>query len=243
MQMMMKSSPLPLCGAGVLLAILFGCAAVQAQDTLVLTNGQRQEGKILGVANNAIRIQRGPAQTSLALSQIKSVEMAAPPQIASAQAALTSGDAAKALQVLKPVAENFRGLPTAWARQAAAMLGDLYLRTNQLPQAEAAFSEFQKAYPDAKNLASLGLAQLAVAKKDYAAAKPLLEPIVNQALQTKYAESQEGIAFGRALLLMGQIQEAEGDFPNALSSYLTTVTVFYQDPDAVAQAQGPMPTL
>lgn len=237
MQMMTKSSSLPLGGAGVLLAIVLSCTAVQAQDAIMLANGQRREGKILGVSNNTISIQAGRAEVKLPLSQIRSVEMAEPPEIAAAAAAQSSGDAAKALQILKPVAENFRGLPTAWARQASATLGDLYLQTNQMPQAEAAFNAFQQAYPDAKNLAALGLAQLAVAKEEYAEAKPLLEPIVAEALNRKYAENDEGFAFGRALYLMGRIQEAEGNYTNALSNYLTTVTIYYQDPNAVAQAQ------
>jgi len=218
-------------------------ATARAQDVVVLTSGQRLDGKILGVSGGNIRIQRGPAQSSIPLNTVRSTEMAPPPEFVTGQASLKSGDTAKALQTLKPLVDTFRGLPTPWAEQASAQLGDLYIRANKLPEAQQAYTEFSKAYPNASNLTNVGLARLAVANKDLAGAKPRIQPLVEQAKKTKYADEINGAAFGQALLLMGQIDEAEGRNTEALENYLTTVTIFYQDPDAATQAQARADTL
>jgi len=239
MLLVMKSSLHPIRSVGVFIVLLLSCSSLRALDTLILTNNQHQEGEILGVANNQIKMKRGPVQTTLPLAQVKSVIKDAPPEIATAKDEMLAGNAEKALKLIKPVAENFRGLPIAWARQASIMLGNLYLATDKLSDAEAAFTAFQKAYPDSKSLTDLGTAQIAIAKKDFPQAKTLLEPMINKGHALKYADSdQEGATLGRAFYLMGEILEEEGNFQDALSSYLMTVTIYYQDSEATAKAEA-----
>ena len=53
----------------------------------------------------------------------------------------------------------------------------------------------------------------------------------------------DGAAAGQACLLLGQIAEVAGDRAGALTHYLRTVTLFYQDRAAVAAAQKAADTL
>lgn len=233
----MKSSP-PQMIRKVLPGVLLAASmfAAQAQDTVVNTSGQRDTGQILEVVNGAIRIQAGPLQKTVPLNQVQSVTMAPPKEFADASAAWQSGDAQKTLQILEPLVKKFQGLPTPWAEQASARLGEALLALNQIDKAQEAFDAFQKAYPQSSGMADIGLARLAIARGDFNTAKEKLTPILEKASQTKYAGDSEGMAYGQAYFLMGQVLENEGDFPQALESYLTTVTVFYQDPGAVKLA-------
>ncbi len=209
-----------------------------AQDVLVLTNGQRREVQVLSVSDGRVRFKAGPAETTLPLDQVASVRMAAPKAFEEAVEVWKTGDAAKTLPLLKPLVENFRSLPAPWAERASALLGTVLLESGDLAGAEAAFAAFQKAYPDATGLADIGLARLAVEKKDFATASAKLTPIVEVGKKTLLAESGKSSEYGQAFYLMGNVLENEGKFPEALEHYLLAVTVFYEDPAVVNRAQA-----
>jgi predicted Zn-dependent protease len=210
---------------------------LHGQDLVVQKDNQRREGLITGVVDGRIKIKIGPAETAIALNQIASVSKSAPKAFDDGLAAWQKGDAKGALSILKPLVETYRGLPTPWAERATAMLGDIYLSTNQLPDAEAAFAAFQKAYPDSTSLAEIGLAQLAVEKKDFATAKTKLTPIIEEASKVSVAPTGKNAAYGHAFYLMGIIHESEGDYPEALRDYLTAVTLFSEDQAIAVRAQ------
>jgi len=233
----MKSSVSPRAVVLSLLAILT-TIGLQAQDTIVLKNNQRQPGEVLGIKDGRIRIKRGPVESSLPLDQISSVVMEPPKAFQDALNAWSQGDANKTLTLLTPLVTSFRGVPTPWAERASALIGQVYLETGNIPEAEKAFTAFQTAYPNATSATELGLARLAVEKKDFATAKSKLEPIIASASGILLAESGKNAEFGQAYYLMGQIREAEGDASLALQDYLTAVTIFYEDDAIVAKAQA-----
>jgi tetratricopeptide (TPR) repeat protein len=215
-------------------------SAARGQDVLLLNDGKQMTGKIMGASPAGVQIQIavGGGQTTLTqpMATIKEARMAAiPPEFAQAQAALAARNFDAALAALK-VVEKFKGLPADWAQQATAMVGDVYIEKGDVPKAEAAFAEFQKLYPGSAQ-AELGLAKLAIAKKDFTTAKSKLEPVLAKAAEDKNVNARTGFGYGQAYYLMGQVQEAEGDLKGALESYLKTVTLFYYDRAAVAQAQ------
>lgn len=209
-----------------------------AQDVLVLKNGQRRDVQVLGVSDGRVRFKAGPAETTLPLDQVASVRMQAPKAFEDAVEVWKTGDAAKTLPLLKHLVENFRSLPAPWAERASALLGSVLLESGDLPGAEAAFAAFQKAYPQATGLADIGLARLAVEKKDFATANTKLTPIVDAGKKTLLAESGKSSEYGQAFYLMGNVLENDGKFPEALEHYLLAVTVFYEDPAVVARAQA-----
>jgi tetratricopeptide (TPR) repeat protein len=210
---------------------------LSAQDFIVQKDGQRREGEILGVVDGKLKIKVGPAETGIAMDEVASVTKAAPKEYEDAIKAWQEGNANRTLSLLKPVVMAFRGLPTEWAEQAAALLGDVYLSLGQLPAAESAFAEFTTSYPNATSLSDIGLARLAVSKKDFAAAKAKLLPIVSEADKVIAAPAGKSAAYGQAFYLMGMVHESEGAYPDALRDYLTTVTLFHDDRAVVAKAQ------
>lgn len=164
--------------------------------------------------------------------------MTPPAEFANAQKAFEAKNYDATLTLLK-VLDKYKGLPAEWAQQAAALWGDVYIEKNDLAKAEAAYKEFQRIYPGGQGgvQSELGLARLAVAKKDMATAKAKLEPLVAKATEDKSVNRAAGLAYSQAFYLMGQIKEQEGDLAGALENYLKTVTIFYYDRSAVALAQ------
>ncbi len=238
----MKSSVSPRFLSTVCAALL--CAGqLWAQDTVVQKDNQRRDGQILGVADGKLKIKIGPAETSIAMDQVASVTKSAPKAYEDSLAAWQTGDANKTLSLLKPVVDTFRGLPTPWAERASGLLGEVYLTLDQAPAAEAAFAAFQKAYPQAGAAADIGLARLAVTRKDFAAAKAKLTPIVGEAENITIAPAGKSAAYGQAFYLMGMVRESEGKLPEALRDYLSAVTLFHEDKAIVAKAQERANTL
>jgi tetratricopeptide (TPR) repeat protein len=222
---------------GALVAIFATAASLLAQDVVVQKDRQRREGEILGVADGKLKIRIGPAETSLPMDQVASVIKAPPKTYDDALNAWQDGNPNKSLGLLKPIVDTFRGLPADWAERASALLGDLYLSLDQLPAAEAAFAEFTKAYPGATSLSDIGLARLAISRKDFAGAKARLTPIVAEAESVVMADAGKSATYGQAFYMMGIIHENEGAYPEALRDYLSAVTLFHDDKAVVAKAQ------
>jgi len=232
----MKSSVSPRFLVAICAAVI--CAGtLKAQDVVVQKDNQKREGQILGIANGQLKIKVGPAETSIPMAQVAGVTKAAPKAFDDALAAWQTGDANKTLSILRPLVDTFPGLPTPWAERASALLGEVYLAQNKLPEAEAAFAAFQKAYPQAAAAADVGLARLAVTKKDFKTARAKLEPIVAESEKITIAPTGKNGAYGQANYLMGMVLESEGNLPEALKAYLSAVTLFSEDKAIVAQAQ------
>jgi tetratricopeptide (TPR) repeat protein len=232
----MKSSASPAFLLSLCAGLLFANPA-WTQDVVIQKDNQRREGQILSVTDGTLKIKVGPAETGIPMSNVASVIKAPPKAYEDALAAWQSGDANRTLPLIKSVVDTFRGLPTPWAERASAMLGEVYLALDQIPAAEAAFAAFQKAYPNAGAVADIGLARLAVNKKDYATAKAKLAPIVAEAENVVIAPAGKSAAYGQAFYLMGMVRESEGLLPEALRDYLSAVTLFHEDKAIVAKAQ------
>lgn len=233
----MKASVSP--AVVILTGLILACVSheCQAQDAVVQKNGQRRDGQILGVKAGAIRIKVGPAETGIPLADTVSVSMVPPKAYDEALALWQKGDTAKTLASLAPLVENFNGLPTKWAERASALLGEVYLSADQVNKAETAFANFQKLYTDAASTADVGLARLAIAKKDYDAARVKLVPIVEKAKATLLPDSGDSAVYGQALFLLGRVQESSGEDSEALENYLLAVNLFHEDKAVVAKAE------
>jgi len=230
----MKASVSP---TGAILAIvIFSCTVLvaNAQDAVVQKDGQRRDGQITGVKGDVLRIKIGPAETGIPLANVSSVTMAPPKAYADTLAAWQAGDAKKTLLLLEPLVASFNGLPTVWAERASALLGEAFLTSGQVGKAEAAFASFQKSYPASASTADIGLARLAIEKKDFATAQAKLLPVAEKAKATKLAGAGENAVFGQALTLLGQVQESSAENSEALENYLLVTTIFHED-DAAAK--------
>ncbi|MDB6152268.1 MAG: hypothetical protein JWL90_721 [Chthoniobacteraceae bacterium] len=208
-------------------------------DTVIPTGaGARLEGKVIGVNGNNLQVQRPEGILNVPLNGIKEVQMPVPPEFARAQNAFAAKDYTNALNLARALAEKYKGIPLDWAQQSTGMLGDLYIATKDLAKAEVAYKDFQRLYPNAGSLQTeVGMARIALSKKDFAFARKKLEPIGEAALKEKNITRSNGVAYSNAFLALGELKENDGDLPEALEDYLRTVTVFYYDPGAVAAAQ------
>ena len=209
-----------------------------AQDRLTYKDGRTQDTKILGVNGATVQIQVGTGSIGVPLATVASVAMAAPADLAAANAAYRAGDYAKALPLAKGVAEKYKGLPIAWAQQATSLMGDIHVALGNLKDAEAAYKDYLRIYPGAGTLQTdVGMARIAVARKNYDEAKAKLEPIAAAALKEKTPTAAYAPAYSQTFFLLGQIAEAQAQPEVALENYLRTVTLFPEDHSAAAAAQ------
>ena len=214
---------------------------LRAQDRLVFKDRHVENGKIAGFSNGAVVINVAAGQLSYNLSLLARVEAAPPPAFQSGYAAYEAGDWDKALAALKPVADQFKGLPVEWASQALAALGDIYIEKNQLPQAVAVFNDYRTLYPGGATGSlrmNLAQARIAFAQNDFAKAEKQLLPLRDAALKHPAQTTRaEGAAYGQTCYLLGRLEERQGSYQAALVDYLRTVTLFYEDGAVTARAE------
>jgi hypothetical protein len=227
---------------GVLL--LAGAATVSAQalnDTVTLKTNppQRKAGVLVtGVIGGKVMIREGAGEIGYDIAQVESVVKAPPNEFTQGMRLVEAGDMEKALPLIKAVADRFKGLPTAWAQDATAALGNLYLSSGKIGEAEKAFADLKKAYGGSNSLAaSVGEARLAAARKKYADARTIVEPIVRDALTKKNITRAESQLYGQAYFVLGQVAEGENKLPEAMENYSRTVAIFYQERSVVAEAE------
>jgi tetratricopeptide (TPR) repeat protein len=209
-----------------------------SQETITLTNGQTLQVHVVGVTSDAVRVQIGQAVLGEPFNQIAQMTMNPPPEFAAAELAFEQHDLQTALTDANAVVATYRGIPTDWGRQAMLMVGDIDLSLNQLPQAEAAYQDFQRSYGSGGGAQlDVALAQIDVAKKDFTAAGKKIDPILAQALKNRVVPKAAAALFGRAFYVSGQIKEQSGDLQGALEDYLRTVAIFPQDRVAAVNAE------
>lgn len=222
------------CGLSILGGDAFGQGLAA---TLKLKTGAVQQGAITGVSASGVGIQLTTGGSiSIPLAQIESISMAPPPEYGLAMQAVAAKDIPKASSIINSLVAKYKGLPADWAQQATALAGFLALQSGDMARAEAAFGEFKKAYPSAPE-GKIGSAAIAASKKDFATAKSLIGPIVEDALKQKDVPVANRFAYSRAMYISGLVKESEKDLPGALEDYLRTTTIFYHDTAAVASAQ------
>jgi len=212
---------------------------VFAQDTIKQSNGTVRSGQITGVRNGTVTIKMGPGEVGIPLAQVGAVTMATPASVGRGLQLQEAGKAAEALAVLKPLADQFGGLPLDWAQRATGSIGDLYLSLEKIPEAAAAYARFKQLYPGAglSLQADVGMARVAAAGGKTEEAKTALTPIIADALTKKDLTKAESAAFGQAYFTLGNIAEKENQPSEALEHYLRTVTIFYADQATAARAQ------
>jgi tetratricopeptide (TPR) repeat protein len=193
---------------------------------------------ILGVSGTKVAIRNAQGEITYDLGNITEVRKNPPQEFQQGQRLIESGELDKALPLIKSVADRYKGLPTTWASDANAMLGNIYISLGKLSEAEAAFGEFEKAYPaSGSGTASLGKARLAAERGKYDEARSVAEPLVADALTKKTVTRAESQLYGQAFFVLGKIAEGEGKLAEAMENYCRTAAIFYQERAVVKEAQ------
>lgn len=193
---------------------------------------------IVAVRGTKVVVREPQAEVSYDLSQIQEVRKAAPPEYAQGMAEIEKKNLEGALTLIRRVADNYKGLPTTWAADATATLGNIYLNLGKLVDAESAFNDYQRAYPGAgSTIASIGKARLAAERGNYAEARSAAQPVVADALSKKTVTRAESQLYGQAFYVLGKVAEGEGKLPEAMENYCRTVAIFYQERAVVDAAE------
>ncbi len=221
-----------------ILAAVFLSAIAHADDQITKKDNSVIAGQILGCADGQVTIQSksayGVAKLTVYISDIKSIAMAPPAAVAQLKGAAP----AAVIATLEPLIKQFAGLPADWVADAMAQLGDAYDNSGQGDKATAVYTQISQFYPNSpyQMLAVTGKAgQLLKAGKP-ADALAAVQPLITEANQNLAPSPAKGRLYANAFLVEGQALEAQKKLPAALEAYLTVVTMFYQNPALVAQA-------
>lgn len=225
-----------------LTALAFGFLILRcsAEDSITKKDGTVIPGTITGVANGQITLSRtsaggGVVKSSFYLTDIKSVNMTPPDEVAKAHSATPD----QAIVILEPLVRQYAGLPADWVTDAMAELGGAYDNAGKAEQATAIYTQINQLYPNSsyQYLAAAGTAQQLLKQGKVPEALAILQPIVDKANGNLAPSPAEGRLYANAFLVYGQALESEKKLPEALEAYLTVKTMFYQNPTLVAQAE------
>ncbi len=209
-----------------------------AQDKLITVDGVVTEGKIIGVRGNNLEIQDAAGvKLPFPLSRVRSVEMAEPQELKESLTLLEKGEHEKSLPGLQKISDNFLGLPTDWAKQAVSAYGVALVSSGRLELAEKVFTDYGRIYgADGSLQAQVGLARIAIEKGTTAKARDILSPLAAEALGKLQTTPSQGRLFSNVFLLIGRIEEIEGNKPLAMENYQRVLTAFPEDSTAFAEA-------
>ncbi len=212
-----------------------------ADDQIVKTDGSPPvNGKIISVSDGAVTIEQhiggGVGRFPIMISDIKSITMDPPAGVAQAEAPSTApGDAIHALE--GPV-NQFAGLPAKWVVDAMARLGDAYSQVGQTDKALAIYNKIGSLYPNSPYtaVADASRAQVDIDAGKIDDAMKIVQPIVEKANQNLAPSPLDGATYAKAFIVYGRVLEAQNKLPDALEAFLTVKTMFYQNPNLVAEA-------
>jgi tetratricopeptide (TPR) repeat protein len=222
------------------LALIFALAVTTpllrlvADDQIIKKDGTTISGTVLSVSDGQVMFEShssngGVVKLPYYLTDIKTVNMAAPAEVTQVQTAGT--DPAAVIAALDPQIKKFVGLPADWVVAAMAQLGDAYTQAGQTDKAIAAYKQISQIYPGSayEKLANAGLADLDFKAGKADDAMVILQPIIDQANKDIAPAPADGALYAKAFLVYGKILEAQKKPQQALEAYLTVKTMFYQN--------------
>jgi len=225
------------------IALTFGLLTVRslADDQIIKNDGGIIYGTVLNCSDGQVLVQSrtaygGTAKVPYYLADIKSISMAVPTDVTKVQGAAVSPGTV--IAALEPEVKKFAGLPVDWVVAAMAQLAEAYAATDQADKALAIYDQINQLYPNSgfENLAKTGKAKMSIKAGKIEEALAAVQPIVEQANQDLAPSPSDGALYAGAFLVYGQALEAEKKPQQALEAYLTVVTMYYQNPSLVIQA-------
>jgi tetratricopeptide (TPR) repeat protein len=219
----------------VLVAVLLASPGVLAQDKIVLRNGEELVGTINEVRDGKVFVKVSAGVVPANLVDVVKVEAKMPDQVVRAR----EYPAEQKISTLGPLVARYKGLPIEWVVEAMSLMAEAYNATGQAAKARTVYEEMLQLYPNSRFevRAKAGLAGQALDEGKYDEALAMVTPLIQEANKTLLPTAEEGATFGAAFLVRGRALEAQKKSAEALEAYLTTVTIFYQDPSTAKAAQ------
>ena len=224
------------------LASIFLALRVVADDQIVKKDGTVIAGHIASVSGEQVWVEGrtsngGISKVPYYISDIKSISMAVPADVAKVQAPNTPP--AVVIATLEPQVKLFAGLPVPWVVDAMAQLGDAYTQVGQNSQAMDIYTKIGALYPGSAyvNVANASKAQMALDANKVDDALKIVQPIVDEANKNIAPSPTDGATYAKAFLVYGKVLLAQKKPQLALEAFLTVKTMFYQNPALVAEAE------
>ena len=227
-----------------LIALAFVLPALRAfaDDQMIKKDASIISGRILNVSGDQVAVEipssngAPPGKALYYISDIKSVNMAAPADVTKAEAQGVAP--AAVIAALEPRVKQFAGLPADWVVQAMAQLAQAYAAQGQADRALAAYNQIDALYPGGKYHAQAvaGKAEMSLKAGKIDEALAAIQPIVDQANKDIAPSPQDGAIYAYAFVVYGEVLEAQKKPRQALEAYLTVKTMFYQNPNLVERA-------
>ena len=209
------------------------------EDQITQKNGTVISGQITGVSDGQVMVTSktsngGEARVPYQISDIKSVIMAPPAELAQVKGQPPATVVAK----LAPLVKAYAGLPTDWVLDAMGQLAEAYSDLKQDDQASAIYAQINQLYPGSAytNIATAGQARLLLTQGKTGEALAALQPVIDAADKTVSPSASDARAYAGAFIVYGEILEAQKKYPEALEAFLTVKTVFYQNQALVDQS-------
>lgn len=225
----------------ILLALIFVLPGLRshADDSITKKDGTVISGQITGVSNGQVTMSSrtasgGVAKVPYYLSDVQSVSMAPPAEVAKAQGAAP----AAVIAALEGPVKQYAGLPVDWVVNAMAQLAEAYAAAGQPDKSLALYSQISQLYPGSpfEIPAKTGKAKLDLQAGKVTDALAIVEPLVKEANKNLAPSQAEGGLYANAFLVYGQVLEALKRPQDALEAYLTVKTMFYQNAALADQA-------
>jgi len=210
-------------------------------DQIIKTDGTTIDGHIVSVSGNQVMVEGhtasgGDAKFPVTLTDIDSVKMAVPAEVAKVNArGVGPGDV---IAILEPATKQFAGLPADWVVEAMARLGEAYTEVGEVDKALAIYNQISRLYAGSayENVAKAGEAELNLETGKIDEALAAVQPIVEQANKDIAPSPADGALYAHAFLVYGRVLEAQKKPQQALEAYLTVKTMFYQNAVLMDQA-------
>jgi tetratricopeptide (TPR) repeat protein len=223
----------------VLLAAALAPLLLVRGDEIAKKDGSVVDGQITGVDGDQAKIESttasgGRVLLSVYLSDVKSVQMAAPAAIGD----LASAAPAQVISTLEPLVNQYAGLPADWVVDAMAKLASAYDAAGQADKSAALLDRIGQLYPGSRYtiLAAAGKAKLALGAGRIDEALADVQPLIDAANKDLAPAPDDARAYAGAFLVYGRILEAQNKLPEALEAYLTVKTMLYQNPELAQEA-------
>jgi tetratricopeptide (TPR) repeat protein len=210
-----------------------------AQDKIQMTSGAVHEGAIFKVDAATVTFRMAAGDVAFRRTDIARVEIQRLPQVDGALQAVQTKKCAEAIPVLKAVTDRYLNLDVPWLQQAWAVLGDCQAATGQRAAATETYKKLLELYPLSSYAlkARIGLGQGLASEKKYDEALALLEPVLQPLREQLLVSPADNYFLGQAMIVLGDCYQQKGELTKALDCYLSTVVLYYRDPEAVAEAQ------
>jgi tetratricopeptide (TPR) repeat protein len=223
-------------------ALILSLLRLVADDQIIKTDGTTINGTIVGVDGGQVTVEShtsngGIAKVPYYISDIKSISMTVPAEVTKVQAPGTAPGVV--IAALEPQVQQFAGLPASWIVNAMAQLGDAYSQVGQMDKALAVYNKISELYPGSpyENVAKASKAEVSLNAGKIDEALAIVQPIVDAANKNIAPSPKDGETFAKAFLVYGRVLEAQKKPQQALEAYLTVKTMFYQNPNLVAEAE------